>query len=459
MTTVTISGPPMTWEIFTKEWRLHAIRNRNEQILMRNFLIFFLIGLMISGCSNGGHNAQLSETAQKPQVTETLEEPNRAEPTPTLEPDRTPEPTINPPKNPKIILFIGDGMGSAHRLAAQYYSVGENRQLVMDSLPFKGWLNPDPFGDELPDSASAATAYATGIKTNSDVVSLDINGLQVKTILEYAQESGMGTGLVSDKFIADATTGAFAAHVPNYSMRHEIAAQLMERRVNVVFGGGENDFLPNGVQGCHPENGTRDDGHNLIEEAQEFGYTVICDGQELDDLAPETNTFVLGLFADENMSRPYSPSLADMTRKAIEILSSNPNGYFLVVEGAMIDISSHFNQTLNVLADVIELDQAVAVGMDYANRDEDMLIIVTGDHETGGMIVSLSPVGNRIEEGPFRMPNETEFYISWITAVHTSVNIPVTAIGPGAEKFTGLHENTRVFDVMFEVLGLTQPAE
>ena len=159
------------------------------------------------------------------------------------------------------------------------------------------------------------------------------------------------------------------------------------------------------------------------------------------------------------MARPYSPSLADMTRRAIEILSSNPNGYFLVVEGAMIDISSHFNQTLNVINDVIALDQAVAVGMEYATVDEDMLIIVTGDHETGGMVVSLFPVGNKNEEGPFFMPNGIEFYISWITAVHSPVNIPVTALGPGAEKFTGLHENTQVFDIMFEVLGLTKPSD
>jgi alkaline phosphatase len=350
-------------------------------------------------------------------------------------------------------------MGSGHRTAGQYYAVGEARQLTMNALPVSGWLHPDLLDGELPESAATATALATGQKTASGLISLDTEGNHLKTILEYAQELGMGVGLVSTKFITDATTAAFGAHVENNAMGPEVASQILAHRVDVIFGGGEDDFLPRGVEGCCPDMGKRLDERNLIQEAEDAGYIVVCDGTSFKALDPQTNSPVLGLFADENMSRPYSPSLADMTRTAVEILSLNPNGYFLVVEGAMIDIASHFHQTQNVFDDVYGLDQAVKVGMEYAELDENMLIIVTADHETGGMTVNFSPSGSSSEEGPFYMPNATEFYITWSTSDHTRVDVPVTAFGPVSEKLSGINENTIVFDVMLEFLGISAITE
>ena len=111
------------------------------------------------------------------------------------------------------------------------------------------------------------------------------------------------------------------------------------------------------------------------------------------------------------------------------------------------------------MEDVVEFDQAVEVGMAYAETDENTLVIVTADHETGGLVVNLSPTGYDNEDGPFYMPNAMEFYVSWHTAGHTYSNVPVTAYGPLSEKLRGLHENTVVFDVMLEFLGIQKTEE
>jgi alkaline phosphatase len=426
---------------------------------MKKYLLLLFMFFWLSGCRGANTVLRPTETEQFLTVTATFDEKNNVEVTPTTSPTNTAEPTFSPPDRPKIILFIGDGMGAEHRLAGQYYSVGEIRQLAMDALPVFGWLHTDSFGNVLTESAAAATALATGHKTNNGVISLDVNGKQLKTILEYAQGLEMSTGLISTKFITDATTAAFGAHVENNSMVQEIASQFIEHRIDVMFGGGENDFLPQGIKGCHSEMGIRTDERNLIQEAIDAGYTVVCDEQAFDLIDPQTASRVLGLFADENMTRPYAPSLAGMTRTAIEILSLNPNGFFLVVEGATIDVASHFHQSQNVLDDVVGLDQAVKVGMEYAKLDNDMLIIVTADHETGGMVVDLLPIGFGDKEGLFHMPNGIEFYISWTTGDHTSSDVPVSAFGPGSEKLFGINENTRVFDVMLEYLGVSAISE
>lgn len=419
---------------------------------MKKRLFLLWIGLFLSGCTtspdipphDSGHLATPSVT---------LEETAEATIPPTLSPTPTMQPTLPPVAQPRIILFIGDGMGSHHRTAGQYYTVGENRQLTMDQLSVRGWLETDTLSDEMTESAATATAMATGQKTYNGLVSIDGDGNALKTILEYAHEMGMSTGLVSTKFITDATTAAFGAHVENYAYGTETASQFLANRVDVLFGGGENDFLPTGVTGCHPENGVRTDGRNLVDEAIEAGYTFICDTRGFKNLDPATNRQVLGLFADENMERPYAPSLAEMTETAIQILSQNPKGYFLVVEGAQIDTASHYHETEHVLEDIAGLDEAVQVGMTYAQEDENMLLIVTADHETGGLRVTLEPNDYTNEKSQFFMPNGTEYYIQWTTSAHTDANVPVTAFGPGAERFAGLHPNTIVFDVMYQIMG------
>ncbi|QRN84397.1 alkaline phosphatase [Chloroflexota bacterium] len=402
---------------------------------MKKTFYLLLLVLMLSGC-----------VAPTPQINATATETSVVTEAPTL--------PVTPRERPRIMLFIGDGMGAEHRRAGQYYSLGEVRKLAMNSLDVSGWLSTESYGDTLPDSGASATAMATGVLTDIERIGVDPDGNTLTSILEIAQAQGMSVGLVSTKYITDATTAAFATHVYESSMRDEIAEQMLEHGVDVILGGGEDDFLPTKETGCYPELGNRTDGRNLVTEAQDAGYVTICDAAGLAQIDPATDTKVLGLFADENMERPYSPTLAEMTETAIAILDQNPNGYFLMVEGAMIDIASHFHESQNVMDDVIGFDEAVAVGVAAAEGDENTLVIVTADHETGGLVVNYDPTGTVDEGGPFQMPNGTEFWITWHSGDHTYAHVPVTALGDGAEAFIGLHENTFVFEVMLRFMGV-----
>ena len=414
---------------------------------MKKLALLLLLALIVSGCVSPV--AETPSTATMAAATPTTTAVSTETATATAEPTAT----LTPRERPRIMLFIGDGMGAEHRRAGQYYALGEKRTLTMDSLPVFGWLSTESYGDTLPDSGASATAMATGVLTDIGRIGVDPEGNAHPTILEIAQAQGMSVGLVSDKFITDATPAPFAAHVPESAMLDEIAAQMLEHGVDVILGGGEEDFLPYDETGCYPEAGARSDGRNLIAEAQAAGYTTICDAAGLAALDPAVDTKVLGLFADENMTRPYSPTLAEMTAAAIAILEQNPNGYFLMVEGAMIDIACHFHESQNVIDDVIGFDEAVAVGVGAAEGDENTLVIVTADHETGGLVVNYEPTGT-VDERSFQMPNGTDFWLTWNSGDHTYAHVPITALGEGAEAFIGLHANTFVFEVMLRFMGV-----
>jgi alkaline phosphatase len=348
-----------------------------------------------------------------------------------------------------VILFIGDGMGEAHRNAARWSDVGQSGALAMDRMPTLGWSETASADNVVTDSAAAATALATGVKTNNGMIGQDPAGNALTTILDRAQSNGMAVGLVTNVQMTHATPAAFAAHVPDRNMMTEIAGQMLATGIDVLLGGGEDEFLPVGVAGCYPEPGERTDGRNLITEATGSGYTYVCDAASLAGLDPASTSKLLGLFADEGMTRPYSPSLEEMTQKAIDILSQDPDGFFLMVEGGQIDWAGHANDAPNVISDTIGFDQAVALGQAYAASAENILIIVTADHETGGMSVDLGSG----EQGPFYMPEETAFYVSWSTDYHTAVDVPTTAQGPWSDLLAGTHQNTYIHETMRQALG------
>jgi alkaline phosphatase len=347
-----------------------------------------------------------------------------------------------------LILFIGDGMGEAHRIAGRWSAVGQTGALALDAMPFGGWSRTASADNAITDSAAAATAMATGVKTNNGVIGLDPAGNRLLTILERAQAHEMAVGLVTNVHLTHATPAGFAAHVPHRSMMREIASQMLESGVNVLLGGGEDEFLPTTAAGCYPESGERSDGRNLIDEAIGAGYSYVCDAPGLMAVTPFSTTHLLGLFADEEMDRPFSPSLADMTQKAIDILSQDPDGFFLMVEGGQIDWAAHDNEAANVISDTVGLDEAIAVARAYASTASDVLIIVTADHETGGMQVALTSSGGPGEDGPFFTPEGTPFFVNWTTVGHTGVDVPTTAQGPWSDLLTGVYDNTHIHEVM-----------
>lgn len=409
------------------------------------FYTFTALILLLAGCT--GASKPGPSTIPTDQPTATLV------PTPTKVPLEIP-PSLSESRAKNIILFIGDGMGENHRIAATWLSQDLDGQLEMDAMPFAGWAVTSTAYDQVTDSAASATAISTGVKTSNRRVGVTPRVEPLITILEQAKEIGMATGLVTTVQMSHATPAAFASHVNNRDDMLEIAVQMVGAGVNVLFGGGENEFLPESVNGCHKEAGKRKDGRNLLSEAIDMGYTYVCTAEEFGGLDPVATTHVLGLFADEELLRPYNPSLADLTSMAISILSQDPDGFFLMVEGGQIDWASHGWNAADAMGDTLGLDEAVGLGKQFAEMDGNTLVIVTADHETGGMKMKLLPEGLTGGRDEFVMPDETAFKVSWTTSSHTSADVPTTALGPGAELLSGHYENTHIYDVMYAALWL-----
>jgi alkaline phosphatase len=390
-----------------------------------------------------------------------------------------------------VILLIGDGMGQAHRYAAQLLTAGRNGRLAMDRLPYVGQMGTTSADTTsfVTDSAAAATAIATGAKTLNGSVSIDLDGQERTTILELAKASGRSVGLVSTCQITDATPAAFAAHVPHRADQSEVARQYIDRtRVDVILGGGAAHWypwgatLPPALRTGAPCRGIGSDG-NLVEMARETGYEFVADAAalraSLDRRRRNLAGPLLGLFAAqeffvqtaEGFGAIYDPpvALADLTSAAIEILDQNPRGFFLMVEESAIDRMAHRNNAPLMLKGVLELDRAVQVASAFAKRAPDTLIVVTADHECGGLAVAGSedqpypyePGGGLLdtmlagEDGPFPVADANYgFVVGWATTGHTAAPVPITSTGPGAERLTGEIENTDLFPVMTDAKDL-----
>ncbi|MDI3280079.1 MAG: alkaline phosphatase [Bacillota bacterium] len=287
-----------------------------------------------------------------------------------------------PVKN--LILLIGDGMGFGQLTAAR---IVKGESLYMDGFPVVGTASTypnDPQEKWVTDSAAAGTALATGVKSYNAAISVDVNRKPVKTILEAAQEAGKATGLVTTTRITHATPAVFAAHHVNRDAEQEIAVDMLNHNVDVLLGGGKGYFVP------AAQKGKRTDGRDLIAEARSKGYTFV---ETKDELNKVTGGKVLGLFKSSHLSYELDrdparePSLAEMTRKAIELLSRDPDGFFLMVEGGRIDHASHAHDAAAAVYDTLAFDEAVGVALDFALRNPDTLVVVTADHETGGLSV------------------------------------------------------------------------
>lgn len=393
---------------------------------------------------------------------------------------------IAPARN--VILLVGDGMGQAHRFAGQLAAVGLGDRLVMDLLPVAGLMrttcaDPDTF---VTDSAAAATAMACGVKTVNGAIGVDPAGVKVPSVLEIARWAGKRTGLVTTCQITDATPAAFAAHVPHRDAQREIARQFIEETgVDVLLGGGGAYWHPaaadpgatNGRQ--PPPDPTPD----LVRRARDLGYRHADTAAELDAAINAGAPKLLGLFADQNLftqrddgrGDAYDPpvSLADLTRAALAVLSREPAGFFLVIEEAAIDRMAHRNHAHLVLRAVRALDEAVAVALEHAAAHPDTLVVVTADHETGGLAVAgpddeaypyevEHPTHEEAElaaeDGPFRIAGSAQrFVMGWTTTGHTAAAVPVTAVGPGAEALAGAYENTHLFEALVGAMGLGAP--
>ncbi|MNB71054.1 Alkaline phosphatase 4 precursor [compost metagenome] len=378
-------------------------------------------------------------------------------------------------KTKNVILFVGDGMGTAQRDAIRLATVGESGKLAMDAMPFAGLIHTSST-EPVTDSAASATAYASGIKTYNGAIGVDSNKKSVKTIMEYAKDAGKSTGVVTTSQVTDATGAAFGAHVDDRSKQSDIALQyLTKSKLDVILGGGEDFWYPAGEAGKFKDTPAEDPSEkskgtqgNLVTKAKQLGYTYVSTKA---DLKKVKSGKLLGLFANEEMFQQneegkgdiYNPvvSLSEMTQTAITTLSTNKKGFFLMVEEEGTDEFAHKNNAKMTIKSGQELDKAVQVAKNFASKNPDTLVLVLADHETGGFSIEEvnaddeSGDGISKEDGPFAIANsKLNFVVDWTTSGHTAVDIPVTATGRNANLFTGIFENTEVFDKLMQSMGL-----
>lgn len=330
-------------------------------------------------------------------------------------------------KPQNIILFIGDGMGVSQFTAAVTVS---GTQLHTADMPVIGLSKTCSADRYITDSGAGGTAIATGVKTRNGMIGMHPDSTVVETIVEIAKRNGLSTGVISTSSITHATPASFVAHNISRNNYEEIAADFTKGTIDLFMGGGLNNFT------------LRKDSADLTIKLKEMGYSVVTNP---DELAGITSGKLAGLFYPGHMpkaSEGRSISLSMMTRKALEILSNNEKGFFLMVEGSMIDWAGHDGDTDYNVNETLDLDEAVGEALAFALKNGNTLVVVTSDHETGGMALTGGNLRERRVEATFP------------TTGHTATMVPVFASGPGAVKFGGVMENTEIFERMIMALGI-----
>ncbi|MGL4945504.1 MAG: alkaline phosphatase [Fusobacteriaceae bacterium] len=430
-----------------------------------------------------------------------------------------------------VFYFIGDGLGSSQRQVAEYYKqdvLGKEGKLLMNTFPVAG-INTTHAKDTLiTDSAAAGTALATGYKTNNGLISQLPDGTKLKTLTNIAQEKNMKTGIVSTTRLTHATPAVFAAANESRANENEIAADFTKSGVDYFAGGGFRNFTKKGGE----LTSSRKDDRDLVAEFQSKGYSTFIGENSIETFKNKKFKGDEKVFAAFTASHlPYEidrkeamPSLAELTGKGIEILGKNRDGFFMMVEGGRIDHASHAQDALGTVKDVLAMDDAVKVAYDfYQKNPKDTLIVIAGDHETGGLglgfgnsyFMSLDQLkdtkvsvedtlqkaytGNRAEFFQYISKNlglsdltgaekkkienamdvqdkndkgEMEAYggykpvaiaaahilseragVHWTSFAHTGTQIPLSAIGKGAENFTGFKDNTEIAKGVAQAMG------
>ncbi len=326
------------------------------------------------------------------------------------------------PKN--IILLIGDGMGVSQVFAGLTANKGH---LFLENFKHVGFSKTQSANGYITDSAAGGTALATGHKTNNGAIGVDAEGKTVKSILEEAESKGLATGLVSSSAITHATPASFISHQAGRSMYEEIALDFLKTDVDVFIGGGIDHFSK------------RKDGRNLMEELKSKGYQVETDIKEISKVKKGK---LAGLTAPVHNGRvaERGDMLPVATKTALNILDNNKKGFFLMVEGSMIDWGGHASSTRYIVEEMLDFDKVIGEALEFAEKDGETLIVVTADHETGGMAIT----GGNMQKGVV--------IGSFPTTDHTAVMVPIFSYGPGAQEFTGIIENTDITAKMKKLL-------
>lgn len=320
-----------------------------------------------------------------------------------------------PVKN--IIYLIGDGMGLASVSMMQY--VEEAGDVVFNKAENVALQRTYSMDNRVTDSAASGTALATGEKTNNTYLGVTADGQMLENLMEVAHGKGKSTGLVVTTYIQHATPAAFYAHIPSRHEYVEISKQLLDSDIDVAIGGGMHFFKELYGKG------------GVAKEMQRRGITLVESLDALTTVAGDGR--ILALLADKEVGADSGDYLANATREALRLLESDEDGFVLMVEGSLIDGMGHGNNAPAQQVEMRGFMSAIEVAVEYAENHPGTLVVVTSDHETGGLsIVSSDADFNLAEQG---------IEYRWSTGGHSATMVPVYLYGTGAELINGVMEN------------------
>ncbi|MFT6334822.1 MAG: alkaline phosphatase [Halioglobus sp.] len=333
-------------------------------------------------------------------------------------------------KAKNIIFMVGDGMGIT-QISSGLYS--NNNELNLERISTIGLHKCYAYDDLITDSAAGATAFACGVKTYNGAIGVGPDSIPVQTILEEAELKELKTGMVATSTIDHATPASFAAHNKYRKNYEEIALDYLESGCEILIGGGQKSFDRREM-----------DERNLSEEFAKNGYTVVSHVDKTINEIDMTDVEKLIFYTADSSPLPVSQG-RDYLKPASELSikhlnKNNDNGFFLLIEGSQIDWGGHANDANMVITEMLDFDETIGAVLDFAEKDGNTLVIITADHETGGLA---------IQKGSKLNDLKTAFTSDY----HTADIIPVFAFGPGEEDFNGIYENTELYHKMRAALG------
>ncbi|PLX04922.1 MAG: alkaline phosphatase [Marinilabiliales bacterium] len=331
---------------------------------------------------------------------------------------KKPEKKLAQKKSPNIILMIGDGMGLSELSSTFYYGEGESNFLRFDEI---GFINTSSADSKITDSAAGATSLASDTKTYNGAIGLDADSISTPTLVEVLSKINYNTALLATSSITHATPAAFYAHVKNRNMQNEIAEQMVNSDIDFFAAGGLKFFQ------------NRQDGKNLMAALSDKGF-VVNDTLNQNYNMDKKYAFLL---ADDGMPailKGRGDFLPEYTQHAIDYLTASDKPFFMMVEGSQIDWGGHDMNADYLISEMLDFDKTVGVALDFAEKDGNTLLVVLGDHETGGFTLGADN-GNYNKIKPV-----------FSTTSHSATLIPVFAYGPGADNFKGIYQNSEIFN-------------
>ena len=332
------------------------------------------------------------------------------------------------PEVKNVIYLIGDGLGMG---AVSSLVLSEVMPTGFELAPVIGLSETASANNHVSDSPAGGTALATGVKTNNTMLGIRPDLSHAESLLELAQRKGMATGVVVTTYLQHATPAAFYAHIDSRHKLAEISEQLLRSNLDVAIGGGMAFF--------EERYGNKDEAQKAITEA---GFAYVSSMEELENA--DNNTRTLAIVSDKEVGADSGTYLAEATSKALTMLEAqskgkgkrSKQGFVLMVEGSLIDSMAHGNNAEAQQKEMESFMQAIEVAVEYARRHPDTLVVVTADHETGGLaLISANADFNLAEQG-------VEF--KWSTGGHSGQMVPIYLYGAAAESINGIMENTEL---------------